>query len=553
MSTTNESNKKKIDLTKKFGIVLGGGGVLGDFQVGALKFLLQYLERHSNATPCVICGTSVGAFNAFGAAQAIRSGYKIDKLEELWNSIMSVEDLYEYENWFNAIRPYLTKVIYGTPVQRFEVIRNIFMRGFFINPGHWFNEIRQDLTKVISGTRVERLEAIRKIIRRFSISPLIGLGGGIFTFVEKALLSTDAFNLSILHQKKIREKFCKYMEEDLNYVYHWEIPLCFAATDLEDGNLAYFSNQNFPQNFAHKRKNVQTIHCQSSLELLNAVFASASFPGIFKPRLLNNKNYVDGSTREIVAFNAAVDYGAELVFVIPSFPIDAAQGSTFPLKQTPISNWRDGNLLHVMWRSLNVVLNEMQINDLIPLRGDPDNVNITPETSVHEITDFDLGLIKINMDYGYMRAFDEIVGREYPSTRNRYNELTRQIIELRVKIYQEEERLKCELLQAKDQPSWRFFSPFRKQADTTILLTIRQFKKILADLVKERVDITKKANIGYESILRPEKLCREWECHDWGSQYNPCVAPFISNPWKRLDFRSRGKQIIDAADPPSCI
>ncbi len=66
MSTENLSEKvMEIDIKLPIGIVLGGGGVLGDFQVGALKFLLKFVKGKK---PVIISGTSVGAINAAGIA-----------------------------------------------------------------------------------------------------------------------------------------------------------------------------------------------------------------------------------------------------------------------------------------------------------------------------------------------------------------------------------------------------------------------------------------------------------------------------------------------------
>ena len=52
--------------------------------------------------------------------------------------------------------------------------------------------------------------------------------------------------------------------------------------------------------------------------LLEAIFASASVPGLFKPTDIENKNYVDGTARESVAFNSAVECGARKSLSFPA-------------------------------------------------------------------------------------------------------------------------------------------------------------------------------------------------------------------------------------------
>jgi predicted acylesterase/phospholipase RssA len=49
-------------MARHIGIVLGGGGLLGDFQVGALKYLYNTRKVKEEETAC-IAGTSVGAIN----------------------------------------------------------------------------------------------------------------------------------------------------------------------------------------------------------------------------------------------------------------------------------------------------------------------------------------------------------------------------------------------------------------------------------------------------------------------------------------------------------
>lgn len=58
-------------------------------------------------------------------------------------------------------------------------------------------------------------------------------------------------------------------------------------------------------------------------------------------------------------------------------------------------------------RGFETLFDETLQNDLAPFRGY--NVNlIAPQIEVHSMLTVDQGMIRINMDYGYMRVFDEM-------------------------------------------------------------------------------------------------------------------------------------------------
>ena len=90
------------------GIVLGGGGTLGDFQVGALKYL--YEKGVLPDIKCV-CGTSIGAINA----AIVATGEDCDeKLESYWFKDVKtrVESIPQHE-WSEDLAPLLNTVIDG--------------------------------------------------------------------------------------------------------------------------------------------------------------------------------------------------------------------------------------------------------------------------------------------------------------------------------------------------------------------------------------------------------------------------------------------------------
>ena len=80
------------------GIVLGGGGTLGDFQVGALRFLY---EKGILPDITCACGTSIGAINAV----IVSTGDGCDKrLESYWSeNVLDRVDLIAQHPWSESV------------------------------------------------------------------------------------------------------------------------------------------------------------------------------------------------------------------------------------------------------------------------------------------------------------------------------------------------------------------------------------------------------------------------------------------------------------------
>jgi predicted acylesterase/phospholipase RssA len=84
-------------------LVLGGGGALGDFELGVLQYLYGY-----NITPQIICGTSVGAINAAKLAEGEGTPRETDRgfkgLQNIWlQNMNSPSDMYVKEPAFDAL------------------------------------------------------------------------------------------------------------------------------------------------------------------------------------------------------------------------------------------------------------------------------------------------------------------------------------------------------------------------------------------------------------------------------------------------------------------
>ena len=103
--------KLLLDLTKKYGLVLDGGGARGAYQIGAWKALRE-AGVHINA----VAGTSVGALNG-----ALICMGDLEKAEKIWSEmtfsrVMDVDDawmerLFQGEQRLADILPEIRRIL----------------------------------------------------------------------------------------------------------------------------------------------------------------------------------------------------------------------------------------------------------------------------------------------------------------------------------------------------------------------------------------------------------------------------------------------------------
>jgi predicted acylesterase/phospholipase RssA len=480
------------------GIVLGGGGTLGDFQVGALQFLLRHLKQ-SEIDPQIFCGTSVGAVNAAAAAAAAATGKNVSKLKDLWlKGVIDIRQFYEFEEWFDGLGPNLQALAKGGIVERGIAIVEI---------------LRQSAVDIV---RHRELSA---------------------TLVDILKDASDA-NLSALKLEPLRNKFIDLFGDDLEEVVRSpRIKLALTAVNLETGDLEYFCNPAC----RGQLKRIST-DCSSQQSLTQAIFASASVPGLLKPAEICGKNFVDGSVREIAPAEAATDLGAKTLFVILALAYNLRPATSI-ITDHEITDWRvQANFIDIARRATNALLNETVKNDLAPYKSRC--ITIDPQQNIHPFFEFHVGLISINIDYGFMRAFDVVVG---PTMGEFFKcgDLTERIIAKRLRIWKLEHELIADWTEARHQSCPRYFSPLRHVVDTSIVFAIRAQRIQLHQLVEERLDLC-----GEESFPEnPEHVWKDWETHNWDLK-EPTALPLMPTPWDGLDLGYLGTEVVPKENPP---
>ncbi|MDO9714212.1 patatin-like phospholipase family protein [Paracraurococcus lichenis] len=404
-------------------IVLSGGGAKGSFQVGALLFLREIWHEIS---PSIVCGTSVGAINALAVAGSLTSS-GVDTLESVWLALEVPADMYRPS-------PELELALAAVEVP-FEA---------FVAELKDAHEGGIDLTlwNVVDEEAVAGWFATGWALA----GPVGGLIAGLASLVGETAsrlgdMSDFLVNASyLIDLEPVRDKMSQAI--DRGGIANSGMKMRLAVVALEDGELRYVTEGSrlIGESAASPYFNEPIVDPDP---LVLGAMASAAIPGFFAARPIQtpstNFTYVDAGVREVLPGHAAAELGAQTIYNLSN------SLSTTPFRDDQYG--APGSLLKITKRGIDIQGDEVTLDDMHPRQGFCDGrerVLVHPDFEVHHILTIDPGLIRINIAYGYFRAFDgeklrrtETNGLQYLIWRLWTNDL----ISERVNCHMLEERL----------------------------------------------------------------------------------------------------------------
>ncbi len=539
------------------GIVLGGGGTLGDFQVGALIFLYE-----KGILPNIKCvfGTSIGAINAV----IVSTGEGCDHtLENYWSSnVIGRNDLIPQHRWSENIAPVL-KAFMASEKRKISLGGQIRLIGRIRAISSFIQESKED--------------SLRDII-----SAIDDLEDMIGTALRESTLYTA---------EKLKQRMLDKID-DIEKALDPAIVFGLFATNVETGQKTCFTNS---KELCDTVDDTLYVPCHSSGLLVKAALASAAVPLIFPPVEVCGSYYIDGGAREVVPVKAAIKSGADTIYAILCLPRLAHRRKYAFLDvkgeggEKKSLGWGTSNLFDVRpedwvvnnrnWdpksdecdvldianRTLAILLDELTEGDITSTDDNGKKIEpkvIDPLIPVHGWTQLNIGLLKINADQGYMRAFDVVCACVSKSLYEQCEQLTAEITSKRIKIWTLEHQLIEELSEVRDESLfavrylWDVPNVWRvahhlcaNVVNTTILCDIRQKKKELKECIDKRLTIVESSSLSDEDKKRslPEdyvKMYLCWEPHDWHLEGGN-NEPQISTPWDRLDLGEWGSDVIE--------
>jgi hypothetical protein len=201
------------------------------------------------------------------------------------------------------------------------------------------------------------------------------------------------------------------------------------------------------------------------VDFLEGALASASVPLVFPPRALADDDYVDGGVLQVVPVRAAVHLGATRIIAVVAIPLRIDRDER---------NYSDDNAANVGLRALGAIAmaDRQRENLAVPLPAAATLTTIDPVIDVVGYFEVQAGLLRINKDYGWLRAAD--VMAEGDAT-------------LLTEIAAETHRLTAARLQAwhLEESIWES-SRAGDHADPGVLSLLRELKRQVHEIVDQR-------------------------------------------------------------------
>jgi predicted acylesterase/phospholipase RssA len=453
--------------------VLAGGGTKGSFEVGAL----QYLVCVEGILPDIITATSAGALAATVLAQGRTREEFALRVQEIDDDILAMtrtEYVFGRQGWLRALHG--TSLGGSIEYALTEGTRPPFPRG-------------QTPTEAIapSGpTRKQRRAAAKD--RRRRQRRLARLFAGASLRLPRARRQLRTSGSSVLNLEPLAEAMRQggpsgIRAVDPSLIARPGLQLRLAVTALRAGVLRYVTESG-----TIVEADAMTPAdgpAAGPVDLVEGALASASVPLVFPPRALADDDYVDGGVVQVIPVRAAVQLGATRIIAVVAMPLELARDER---------DFTNGSAAHIALRAMGMIgLADRQYENLATPR--PDGTTLTtidPVVDVVGIFEVQQGLLRINKDYGWLRAADILADGD-TELKAGVADHTHVLIQTRVGAWDIEERL------------WSGASGENLAGDLALL---REHKEQIRALADER------KQLGFPVPDGCEDWWTEYEAHD---------------------------------------
>jgi len=386
----NAAPSAEVTAPEVTGLILSGGGARASFHIGAARYLYDVV----GIAPTRIVGTSAGSIVAAMLAQSLDPAVQsseLRELERLWMGMTSTSDMFAEQAWFTNLRGQLEGL------------------------GGLLGSHADDTEPVVAGDVDDPREVVKRVLntdpsRDMVLSPtdmwqLAGsllrvgrVGAGLATSVRGAERAASAYRPGpIVHRLLFESTFRS------SRINNSGVELRLAAVDLDSGELRFMRQDGvIVDRDDHPIDDV-------SYDVALGVWASCSIPGVFRPVKLGSGVYVDGGVRENLPIEMAVtNLGVTKPYVVVAQPPGLTHDE-FAAK----------DMISVLLRVASITLDET-IQDEVEWARTAGACVIEPHIDVHDAGTVEPALLRINRDYGWTRAAEEVTGA--PSSLRDVNE-----------------------------------------------------------------------------------------------------------------------------------
>jgi predicted acylesterase/phospholipase RssA len=439
--------------------VLAGGGTKGSFEVG----VLQYLVGVEQIAPDVITATSAGAIAATVLAQARTLDEFAARVDEIGDDVLAwthTENVFGKQAWLSALD--------GTALGR--EIHHELTEGtrppFPLNPAAVLATSGGTPPPAAIGKSERRAARRARRKRQRHLLRLVAGAGLRLPRVRRRFRSSGA---SVLNLDPLAEALRHGSSEgvravDPALVTRPGLQLRLAVTALRAGVVRYVTEDGTI--VEADARTPAPGEAAGPVDLIDGAIASASVPMIFPPHSMADDDYVDGGVVEIIPVRAAVELGATRIFAVVAVPLSVPRDDR---------DYATAPAGYIGLRSMGMIgVAERQISNLdaVVAAGSTLTV-IDPVIDVVGLFEIQPGLLRINKDYGWLRAAD-VLAQGDPDLLADIAAGTHELIEARCEAWRLEESLWAE--QRKRDP----------ESEAGSLALVREQKDRVRDLVERR-------------------------------------------------------------------
>jgi predicted acylesterase/phospholipase RssA len=404
--------------------VLAGGGTKGSFEAGVLRYLVG-AER---IVPDIVTATSAGAIVATVLAQARTIEEFEQRVGEIEDDVLAMthsEHVFGKQAWLGALD--------GTALGR-EIHHEI-TEGtrppFPLTPV----SVLPAAEAAPPATARDGRRAARRARRRRQRHVLRLLAGAGFRLprVRRRLRTSGS---SVLNLEPLADALRHGTDDgirpvDPELIARPGLKLRLAVTALRAGVLRFVTEDGtIVESDAHTPAPGAAA---GPVDVIHGAIASASVPMVFPPHPMADDDYVDGGVIEIIPVRAAADLGATRIIAVVAVPLE------LPRDERDYTAAPAG---YIGLRAMGMIgIADRQHSNLrVNLPEGATLTTIDPVVDVVGLFEVEPGLLRINKDYGWLRAAD-VLAEGDPALVADIADATHALIEARREAWRLEESL----------------------------------------------------------------------------------------------------------------
>jgi predicted acylesterase/phospholipase RssA len=371
--------------------VLAGGGTKGSFEAG----VLHYLIAEEGIIPDIVTGTSAGALAATVLAQARTVDEFVARAQEIEDDLLAMtrtDLVFGRQAWLQALQG--TALGGAIEFTLTEGTRPPFPRSQAGGP-----VAVDEAAAEMSERRLRRIaRRVRRQRQRRALRLVLGAGLRLPKVRRKARISgSSVLNLDPLAEALRNGGPSGIRPIDPALISRPGLQLRLAVTALRAGVLRYVTEDGtiVEDDAVTPAPGLAA----GPVDLVDGALASASVPLVFPPHFMADDDYVDGGVLQIIPVRAAVQLGATRIIAVVAMPLALARDER---------DYSGSTAGDIGMRSMGMIgLADRQRENLaVPLPAGATLTTIDPIVDVVGVFEVQSGLLRINKDYGWLRAAD---------------------------------------------------------------------------------------------------------------------------------------------------